>query len=166
MFFRKIVDFLLVICQNNLVFSKITSSRWHKENNRLLFSITGMTTAYVMLEWMQIDVCSVSDSRTVKNWLFMVERKTRVMVSVCRKLIPQKQIKGHPVSTNLMTSFLRCLFWSLLYVLYRHRPKDDQHRWLTGGRAAETCQLWSLEQPATGDALGFRCGFPFVWDKI
>ena len=103
-----------------------------------------MTTAYVMLEWMQIDVCSVSDSRTVKNWLFMVERKTRVMVSVCRKLIPQKQIKGHPVSTNLMTSFLRCLFWSLLYVLYRLSD------WLAGGpQRPVNCDHRSNRQPVT-----------------
>ena len=46
---RKIVNFLLVISTNNRQFSnitsfylKITSCRWLKENNRLLFSVTGI----------------------------------------------------------------------------------------------------------------------------
>ena len=46
---QKIVDFLLVILTNNGLFSditgcylKIASCRWIKENNRLLFSVTGI----------------------------------------------------------------------------------------------------------------------------
>ena len=51
--FLIIVDFLLVICQNNnmlciyiyvpnRLFLEITSFRWQEENNRLLFSVTGI----------------------------------------------------------------------------------------------------------------------------
>ena len=51
--FLIIVDFLLVTCQNNnmlciyiyvpnRLFSEITSFRWHEENNRLLFFVTGI----------------------------------------------------------------------------------------------------------------------------
>ena len=42
----KIFDCLLLTLKKqqakNQIFSKITTSRWHKENNRLLFSVTGI----------------------------------------------------------------------------------------------------------------------------
>ena len=39
---QKIVDLLLVILTNDWLFDDITSCRWLKENNRLLFSVTGI----------------------------------------------------------------------------------------------------------------------------